>query len=127
MEQFDAKAYQQRVNERAPRSKTFSCCLKAFWTGGLICCIGQAISDMLGRFFVMTTEEISSWTAIILVFLAALLTGLGVYDRIGSYAGAGSVVPITGFSNSMVAPAIEFKQDAGDIIRPSQRSPAISG
>ena len=59
----------------------------------------------------LTTEQIASWTAIILVFLGALLTGIGVYDRIGAYAGAGSVVPITGFSNSVVAPAIEFKQE----------------
>lgn len=111
MERFDAQAYQERVNERMPRSKTPQACLKAFWTGGLICCIGQAIADALRSMFVMTTTEISSWTAIILVFIAALLTGLGLYDRIGKYAGAGSVVPITGFSNSMVSPAIEFKQE----------------
>lgn len=111
MEQFDAKAYRRRVNERAPRSRTALRCLRAFWTGGLICCIGQGIADLLRYFFVMTTEEVSAWTAILLVFLAALLTGLGVYDRIGNYAGAGSVVPITGFSNSMVAPAIEFRQE----------------
>ena len=111
MEHFDAKAYQKRVYERMPRSKTVLYCFRAFWTGGLICCIGQAIADLLRNSFVLTTEQIASWTAIILVFLGALLTGIGVYDRIGAYAGAGSVVPITGFSNSVVAPAIEFKQE----------------
>lgn len=111
MEQFDAKAYQQRVNERIPRSRTLQSCLRAFWTGGLICCVGQGIGDALRALFVLTAEEVAAWTAILLVFLGALLTALGVYDRIGKYAGAGSVVPITGFANAMVAPAIEFRQE----------------
>lgn len=111
MERFDAKAYQQRVNERIPRSRTLQSCLRAFWTGGLICCVGQGIGDALRALFVLTTEEVAAWTAILLVFLGALLTALGVYDRIGKYAGAGSVVPITGFANAMVAPAIEFRQE----------------
>ncbi len=111
MERFDAKAYQQRVNERIPRSRTLQSCLRAFWTGGLICCVGQGIGDALRALFVFTAEEVAAWTAILLVFLGALLTALGVYDRIGKYAGAGSVVPITGFANAMVAPAIEFRQE----------------
>lgn len=111
MERFDAKAYQQRVNERIPRSRTLQSCLRAFWTGGLICCVGQGIGDALRALFVLTAEEGAAWTAILLVFLGALLTALGVYDRIGKYAGAGSVVPITGFANAMVAPAIEFRQE----------------
>lgn len=111
MERFDAKVYQQRVNERIPRSRTLQSCLRAFWTGGLICCVGQGIGDALRALFVLTAEEVAAWTAILLVFLGALLTALGVYDRIGKYAGAGSVVPITGFANAMVAPAIEFRQE----------------
>lgn len=111
MERFDAKAYQQRVKERIPRSRTLQSCLRAFWTGGLICCVGQGIGDALRALFVLTAEEVAAWTAILLVFLGALLTALGVYDRIGKYAGAGSVVPITGFANAMVAPAIEFRQE----------------
>lgn len=111
MERFDAKAYQQRVNERIPRSRTLQSCLRAFWTGGLICCVGQGIGDALRALFVLTAEEVAAWTALLLVFLGALLTALGVYDRIGKYAGAGSVVPITGFANAMVAPAIEFRQE----------------
>ena len=111
MERFDAKAYQQRVNERIPRSRTLQSCLRAFWTGGLICCVGQGIGDALRALFVLTAEEVAAWTAILLVFLCALLAALGVYGRIGKYAGAGSVVPITGFANAMVAPAIEFRQE----------------
>ena len=111
MERFDAKAYQQRVNERIPRSRTLQSCLRAFWAGGLLCCVGQGIGDALRALFVLTAEEVAAWTAILLVFLGALLTALGVYDRIGKYAGAGSVVPITGFANAMVAPAIEFRQE----------------
>ena len=111
MERFEAKAYQQRVNERTPRSRTLQSCLRAFWRGGLICCVGQGIGDALRALFVLTAEEVAAWTAILLVFLGGLLTALGVYDRIGKYAGAGSVVPITGFANAMVAPAIEFRQE----------------
>lgn len=111
MERFDAKAYQQRVNERIPRSRTLQSCLRAFWTGGLICCVGQGIGDALRALFVLTAEEVAAWTAILLVFLGALLTALGVYDRIGKYAGAGSIVPITGFANSVAAPAMEFRRE----------------
>ena len=111
MERFDAKAYQQRVNERIPRSRTLQSCLRAFWTGGLICCVGQGIGDALRALFVLTAEEVAAWTAILLVFLGALLTALGVYDRIGKYAGAGSVVPITGFANAVVSPAIDFRSE----------------
>ena len=108
---YDAKEYQQRVNERVPKSRTLLMCLRAFWTGGLICCIGQAVHDLLGLLFVLTKDELSGATAIVMVFLGAFLTGIGVYDRIGAYAGAGSVVPITGFANSVVAPAMEYKPE----------------
>ena len=111
MEQFDAKAYRRRVNERAP-AQPDGAALPAGILDGRVDLLHRAGDcRSAAYFFVMTTEEVSAWTAIVLVFLAALLTGLGVYDRIGNYAGAGSVVPITGFSNSMVAPAIEFRQE----------------
>ena len=108
---FNAAAYRDQVNSAAPKSKTGRMCLRAFWTGGLICCVGEAVSELLSYFFPLTTDQLSAATAIVLVFFGALLTGLGVYDRIGAYAGAGSVVPITGFANSVVAPAIEFKPE----------------
>ena len=108
---FHAKAYRREVIERMPKSQTGKMCLRAFWTGGLICCVGQAIFDLYGYFFVLTETQLATLTSITMVFLGALLTGIGVYDRIGAYAGAGSVVPITGFANSVVAPAIEFKPE----------------
>ena len=108
---FDAKAYQQTVKERAPRSQTLRMCCNAFWTGGLICVLGQFVSDAGRLWLHLDKDGCAALTAIVLVFLAALLTGLGVYDRIAAYAGAGTVVPITGFSNSIVAPALEFRQE----------------
>lgn len=109
--QFDAAAYRRQVKERMPKSKTFLFCLKAFWVGGFICMVGQAVSNLLSYCFILTKDQLSASTAAVMVFFGALLTGLGVYDRIGAYAGAGSVVPITGFANSVVAPAIEFRPE----------------
>ncbi len=102
--------YAKYVKEKTPRSKTGADMLKAFLVGGLICCIGQAILDgytSLG----METENASIATSVTLVFLGALLTGLGVYDNIAKFAGAGTLVPITGFANSVVSPALEFKSE----------------
>ena len=108
---FDPQDYQQQVLERMPKSPTGRMCLRAFWIGGLICCVGQGVSDLLDHFFMLSNDQLAAATAGVMVFFGALLTGIGVYDVIGSYAGAGSVVPITGFANSVVAPAIEFKPE----------------
>ena len=111
MERFDAKRYRAEVNARMPRSRVLRACIRAFWTGGVICCIGQLVSDGLRLLYHLPKEETAAGTAIIMVFLGAFLTGIGIYDKIGSYAGAGSVVPITGFANSVVSPAMEFKPE----------------
>lgn len=103
--------YQQLVNERAPKSKTALMCLRAFFVGGIICCIGQFIRDAGTLWLHLGEEQLSAFTAIVLVFLGAFLTGLGWYDRLGSFAGAGSVVPITGFANSIVSPAMEHRTE----------------
>ncbi len=107
----EAEAYQQRVKQRAPKSQTGIMCLKAFLVGGIICCIGQLVSDAGKAWFQLDEKDVAAFTAIIMVFLGSTLTGLGIYDKIGSFAGAGSVVPITGFANSIVAPAMEFKAE----------------
>lgn len=104
-------AYEQKVKDAMPKSRILIPCLKAFWVGGVICCIGQLISDFYKVVFDFGEELRSSATAVTLVFLGMLLTGLGVYDKIGHYAGAGSIVPITGFANSIVAPAMEYKRE----------------
>jgi stage V sporulation protein AC len=106
------KKYNEYVNIKIPKTNAWPTLFNAFWVGGLICVIGQGIGDLLLLFFPsMTQMTLSSYISIILVFLASFLTGLGIYDRIGAYAGGGSIVPITGFSNSITSPAMEFKHE----------------
>ena len=100
------KDYQRRVNERMPKSKTLSQCIRAFVSGGIICCIGQLIHDFAKLTLNYSESNVAAFTAIVLVFIGATLTGVGIYDKIGAWAGAGSVVPITGFANSIVSPAM---------------------
>lgn len=111
MKPMNAKAYQAEVTARMPRSRMFSACLKAFWVGGLICCLGQLIGDLSVKWWNLTDKSAGTVTAISLIFLAALLTALGIFDVIAGYAGAGTVVPITGFSNAIAAPAIEYRSE----------------
>ena len=96
--------------EMAPKPKYFKNIILAFIVGGIICTIGQFILNMLLKFGV-EEEAAKQWLPIIMIFIGALLTGFGVYDKIASFAGAGTVVPITGFSNAVVSPAIEFKKE----------------
>lgn len=102
--------YLQLVERLAPRSDMGKGLVRAFWVGGLICVLGQAITD-LAMSFGLDRQAAGAVCSISLVFASALTTGLGVYDRLGKYAGAGSIVPITGFANSVVAPAMEFKRE----------------
>ena len=104
------REYQKLVERMTPDSRLFVCCLRAFWVGGVICAIGQGIS-MLGDWLCFEENVCSMFTSVTLIFLGTTLTGLGIYDRIGRYAGAGSIVPITGFANSVAAPAIEFRRE----------------
>ncbi|MBQ3201137.1 MAG: stage V sporulation protein AC [Clostridia bacterium] len=103
--------YQQHVKEKMPRSKTLSQCVRAFVSGGIICSIGQAVRCFGEKILALDTEGTAAFTAIVMVFLGATLTGFGVYDKIGKWSGAGSIVPITGFANSIVSPAMEFKRE----------------
>ena len=106
------KKYNEYVELKSPKTKNFPTLIYAFVVGGLICIIGQFIMDMLMLIFpTMGVDDATAWMLIILIFIASLLTGIGVYDRIGAFAGAGSIVPITGFSNSITSPALEFKNE----------------
>lgn len=106
------KKYNEYVELKSPKTKNFPTLIYAFIVGGLICIIGQFIMDMLMLIFpTMGVDDATAWMLIILIFIASLLTGIGVYDRIGAFAGAGSIVPITGFSNSITSPALEFKNE----------------
>lgn len=102
--------YLNYVKSQDPPTRHFKNCLAAFGVGGFICSIGQFIRFML-EYVGLSGDELAGTTSIILIFLGCLLTGIGVYDRIGRYAGAGSIVPITGFANSVTSPAIEFKTE----------------
>ena len=102
--------YLNYVKSQDPPTKHFKNCAAAFGVGGLICCIGQFIRFML-EYAGLSGDELAGTTSVILIFLGCLLTGFGVYDRIGRNAGAGSIVPITGFANSVASPAIEFKTE----------------
>ena len=102
--------YAKYVKKKSPNSPLWTNMLKAFVTGGLICCIGQAIKNiyvLLGA----VEETAAMATSITLVLVGVTLTALGVYDKIAKFAGAGTLVPITGFANSVASPAIEFKAE----------------
>lgn len=105
------KNYIAYVNSFDPPTQHFKNCFRAFMVGGLVCCIGQFLRVIFEKAFGLNGDELSSAVSIVLIFLGTLLTGFGVYDRIGRYAGAGSIVPITGFANSVASPAIEFKTE----------------
>ncbi len=105
------KNYIAYVNSFDPPTQHFKNCFRAFLVGGLICCIGQFLRGVYEHVFSLSGDELASAVSITLIFLGTLLTGFGVYDRIGRYAGAGSIVPITGFANSVASPAIEFKTE----------------
>lgn len=105
-----AKQYQQRVKQISPKHNIWRNCFRAFIVGGTICIIGQFITDLLINYGVEKGEA-ATLTSIVLIFFGALLTGLDIYDNIAKFAGAGTVVPITGFANAIVASAIEFKKE----------------
>lgn len=102
--------YSQLVDEMSPKSPMWRDCLNAFWIGGLICTLGQLLQN---GYMALGLEKTDASTAVsmTLVALSALLTGLSLYDDIAKHAGAGTLVPITGFANSIAAPAIEFRTE----------------
>ncbi|MBG9449964.1 stage V sporulation protein AC [Cytobacillus firmus] len=86
-------------------------CIRAFWVGGLICIVGQAITYFYIYFFNFTEQTAGNPTVATMIFISMLLTGFGVYDRLGQFAGAGSAVPVTGFGNAMISAAIEHRTE----------------
>lgn len=117
--------YGELVKEYSPNSHLWIDTLNAFWTGGLICVLGQLILNGW-RLLGLDQDGASTATAISMVFLGALCTGIGIYDRIAKLAGAGTVVPITGFANSVVSPAMEFKTE-GFVMGVSAKMFTIAG
>ncbi|MCX7843681.1 MAG: stage V sporulation protein AC [Clostridia bacterium] len=107
---FTKDEYVRYVEQKAPKSKVMKNILRAFLVGGVICAGGQLITNWLKARGV-PAENAANLTALILVCVGALFTGLNIYDEIGRFAGAGSIVPITGFANSIVSPAMEFRSE----------------
>ena len=104
------KQYDEMVKGASPNSPILVDCIKAFLIGGAICCFGQFLFwlyDEIG----MSGDETRAMVSVTLIILTAILTGIGVFDKIAKHAGAGTIVPITGFANSVVSPALEFKSE----------------
>ncbi len=102
--------YQNYVDKKSPNSPILKNCFNAFWVGGLICSIGQIILNIC-KSRGMDTQMSGTVVSIILIGISAFLTGLNLFNKIGKFAGAGSLIPITGFANSIVSPAMEYKSE----------------
>lgn len=110
MKTKSAREYDAMVQKASPRSPVLKDCFFAFLFGGAICTLGQGLADLF-MLLGFTLQDARTFVSISLIFLSAALTAFGVYDNIAKYAGAGTLVPITGFANSMVSPALEFKSE----------------
>lgn len=104
------QAYQEYVNKVTPKHNVILNCLKAFVTGGVICSMGQAIMNA-GQALGMDAETAAGWCAMLLVLISIIMTAMGWYQPLAKFGGAGTLVPITGFANSVAAPAIEFQKE----------------
>ena len=105
--QMNKETYKRYVDARAPKSPILKNCLWAFLVGGLICCMGQGLILLYTEVCGLPKEDAGTLEAVTLVALSAILTGVGLFDRIAKRAGAGTLVPITGFANAVVSPAID--------------------
>ena len=104
------KKYQEYVNKKSPNSSILKNCFNSFWVGGLICILGQFIIEICKYNSIGKTAS-STIASICLIFLSAFLTALNIFNKVGKFAGAGSLIPITGFANSIVSPAMEYKSE----------------
>ncbi|AOR24904.2 stage V sporulation protein AC [Clostridium taeniosporum] len=109
-EKIIIQKYEKMAKQVEPKPKIFQDCAKAFFVGGIICCVGQFINNYVSTLG-LPEDQVKTIVSIAMIFLGALLTGVGIYDKIAQFGGAGTVVPITGFSNAIVSPAIEFKKE----------------
>lgn len=107
----EQQAYQQFEQQRETKRPVFQNCMRAFLIGGLFCLVGQAIQLSYIYFFDFTEQTAGNPTVATMIFIAMLLTGFGVYDRIAQVAGAGSAVPVTGFGNAVISACIEHKTE----------------
>lgn len=108
---IDKKQYKKYAEAHAPKSPVIKDCLMAFIFGGTICAIAQGFMDIYEKWLGMLEKDAATLTSVTLIFIAVVLTAVGVFDKIAKYAGAGTLVPITGFANSVVSPAIDSKAE----------------
>ncbi len=106
----DKKQYDKMTKKASPPSPVLKNCLNAFWIGGLVCVAGEGFK-MLYKYLGFNEDETKALITVSLIVITAILTGIGVFDKIAKVAGAGTIVPITGFANSVVSPAMEFKTE----------------
>ena len=111
MTEQEKQKYAEYVKEITPKSNLGMRMIKAFLVGGVICLLGQAIINTAVNMYGLDKEQAGSWCALILVFLSVLLTGFNIYPQIVKFGGAGALVPITGFANSVASAAIEYKKE----------------
>lgn len=117
--------YSKMADKASPNSPIFLNCIKAFVIGGLICTFGQLITELLKNAG-LNEKEVQAGTSSVLIIITAILTGIGVFDKIARHAGAGTIVPITGFANSVVSPALEFQHE-GFILGTASQMFTIAG
>ena len=108
---LDSKQYKKYAAGHAPKSPLVKDCLRAFLVGGFICALGQGLTDLYRNFCGLALSDAATLTSVSLVFLAVLLTAIGIFDRIARFAGAGTLVPITGFANAVASPAIDSRAE----------------
>ena len=108
---IEKKQYKKYAAAHAPKSPILKNCIYAFFFGGFICTLGQGLTDMYNKWLGLVRSDASTLSSITLIFIAVLLTALGVFDNIARKAGAGTLVPITGFANSVASPAIDSRAE----------------
>lgn len=118
--------YNQYVEAVTPKHNCFKNCINAFLVGGIICTLGQFISNILMNNFDVSKEDASAWTSVLLVLTSVLLTAFNLYKKLAKFGGAGALVPITGFANSVAAPTIEYQKE-GEVFGKGVKIFTISG
>ncbi len=109
---IEREKYQEYVKQNSPKSPMVRTLIAAFIVGGLICCIGEGIGDIIKLIFTdMDEKRVAIWESCIMIFLGSFFTAVGLYDKLGHFAGGGSIIPITGFANSVVSPAMEYNRE----------------
>ena len=109
---IERKEYQEYVSNTQPKSPMVRTLVAAFIVGGIICCIGEGIGDIIKLIFKdMSEKDVATWERCVMIFLGSFFTALGLYEKLGHYAGGGSIIPIPGFANSGVSPAMEYNRE----------------